>query len=101
MEATLIIVAFINFIVLIMFFQLVKDVETIRATFFSKVPQYWLNEYTKHSYLKRDKDALYALQEYIWASMKKNKSEKNFEALRAKYEDRIKSLGAEFPDYPF
>lgn len=101
MEIILLISAFINFIVLIMFFQLVRDTEIIRRTFFNSNPTYWLDQYNKASYLNRDKDALRFLQEYIWASVKKDKSAKRYESLRSQHEKRIIELGSKFPKHPF
>lgn len=99
MEIIIIIAALINFVVLIMFFQLARNVEIIRGVFRSKVPGYWLEEYNKHSHLHREKEALHALQEFIWASINKNKS--SYESLKHEYSERFSALGSKFPDYPY
>lgn len=99
MEIVFLIAALINLVLLFMFVQLVRDVETIRGVFKSKVPKYWLSEYNKHSYLSRDKEALHALQEFIWASIVKDSS--SYESLKHEYSERFIELGSKFPDSPY
>lgn len=101
MEALAIFAAFIHLIVLIKFFQLSQDVWKIKNNSGSELPSYWLNEYNKSMYLGRNEKALFALQEFIWFSIKKKKDRKSYDSLKEKYQDDIHKLGGKFPIYPF
>lgn len=101
MEGILIIVAVIQFLVFVMYFQLVGDVRALRINFASNNPEVWLLRYNKSRYLKRNEEALFNLQEYIWLSINKRKSMKYYEELKERWSSVFITLKSEFPDYPF
>lgn len=95
METALFIIGFVQFVVLIMFFQLTGDIRDLRVKFNSKNPKVWLDRYYKYRCLKRDDEALKSLQEYIW--LKLNKSNSNYNELYNTWKDQFHTLNAEFP----
>lgn len=60
---------------------------------------HWLKEYNKSRYLRRDNDTLFALQEFIWQSLRDRKSRDFYEELKAEWSESFSTLGSEFPIY--
>ncbi len=101
MEIIVAILGFVQLIVLFKFFEMSRDIWKIRNRVGSEDPKFWLNEYNKSMYLGRSSQALFALQEFIWYSIQKNKDKRSYEELKGKYQDELNKLGGEFPIYPF
>ncbi|WP_316778273.1 hypothetical protein [Pedobacter antarcticus] len=101
MESFIVIVGIIQFFVLIIFFQIAGNIEALRIRFTSKNPETWLKKYQKSISLRRDSEALYHLQEFVWESLQRKKSKAKYDSLKSEYESAFTSLGAEFPIYPF
>jgi methionine salvage enolase-phosphatase E1 len=98
MEIAIILSAFIQVVVLIIFIQLTVDVTNIRKILGSRDPYTWLNRYKKNIALDRKEEAFTSLQEFIWYQCNGKFTGKVYENLKSKYETKFEALGKKFPD---
>lgn len=102
MEIILIIISVVLWLVmLIKFFQLSSNVSEINEKMNPDSPNYWKRQYGKEIALGRSKEALFALQEYLWLRTRKEfyvNRKKVYGELKEKYQDKILELGGVFPD---
>lgn len=99
MDALSVIYLIISLIVLTCFFVLCANVATIKRNTPRNNPDYWERQYFKHSSCHRDELALYALQEFIYLSVRSADVEgqkRIYKVMFDRYGETIKAYGAKF-----
>lgn len=89
-----------SFILTVGFFAMFRNISIIKYHYHPTAKSLKDN-YNKSRYLGRDLEALHYLQEYVWATLKKNKSKKNYESLKLEFNDEFIKFGSQFPQYPY
>ena len=101
-EGWLFVSAIFNFIVFVAFLALCDNISKLKKKAFEKeTANYWFDEYNKQRYLGNDTEAKTALQNLVWYGLKKKRTLKNYEDLKAKYQSTFDNFGIKFPDYPY
>jgi hypothetical protein len=99
-EVLVIISALVSIALLIGFFVMFKNIAFLKYHYYP-IPKELKEKYNKARYLGRDDEALHFLQEFIWESLKRNNSKKNYDALKLEYNNDFLRFGAQFPQNPF
>jgi hypothetical protein len=90
----------VSFALTIGFFLMFRNLAFIKYYYYPTTRELKEN-CNKSRYLGRDIEALHFLQEFVWASLKKNRSKKNYDSLKLEYNNDFLKFGSEFPLYPY